>query len=258
MQYLRSLIFNVAMYAWMPIVGLAYLPFAIASPEGARAGCNAYARSTIWLLEKIVGLRSEIRGTPPTGGVLIAAKHQSFLDILLIWNAMPRPFFIMKSILKYAPFLGQYALRLGCIPVERGKRADAIKAMLAEVRSGKRDNGQLLIYPQGTRVAAGAHLPYKVGTFALYEQLGQTCVPVATNVGVFWPKRGLLRRPGLAVVEFLEPIPPGLDRSSFMAVMEQRIEAGSNALMAEAGFPVDQLPQPAEGSKIAAKAEHGA
>lgn len=238
MQLLRSLAFNVVMYAWMPVVGLAYLPWAIVSPEGARAGCDAYARSVLWLLARMTGLRTEIRGSAPTGGALVAAKHQSFLDILLIWDAMPRPFFIMKSLLRYAPILGQYALRLGCIPVHRGKRTEAIKRMLAEVRSGKRQNGQLLIYPQGTRVAPGAKLSYKVGTFALYEQLGQPCVPVATNVGVFWPKRGALRRPGLGVAEFLEPIPPGLDRASFMEVMERRIEEGSNRLMAEAGFPV--------------------
>lgn len=243
MQLLRSLAFNVVMYVWMLVVGLAYLPWAIVSPEGARAGCDAYARSVLWLLARMTGLRTEVRGVPPTGGALVAGKHQSFLDILLIWDSMPRPFFIMKSLLRFAPILGQYALRLGCIPVHRGKRTEAIKRMLAEVRSGKRQNGQLLIYPQGTRVAPGARLPYKVGTFALYEQLGQPCVPVATNVGVFWPKRGALRRAGLGVVEFLEPILPGLGRATFMATMERRIEEASNRLMAEAGFPVALAPQ---------------
>ena len=243
MQLLRSLLFNAAMYVWMLILGIVFLPWAIVSPEGARAACNTYARTTLRLLAAMTGLRTQVRGTPPLGGTLVAAKHQSFLDIIVIWSALPRPFFIMKSLLRFAPILGQYALRLGCIPVHRGKRAEAIKRMLAEVRSGKRANGQLLIYPQGTRVAPGAHLPYKVGTFALYEQLGQPCVPVATNVGVFWPKRGALRKPGLGVVEFLEPIPPGLDRATFMATMEERIEIASNRLMAEAGFPVSQAPQ---------------
>ncbi|WP_179379089.1 lysophospholipid acyltransferase family protein [Jannaschia marina] len=238
MQLFRSALFNALMYLWMAVLGIACVPLLIASPEGARWTCSFYARTTLWMLEKIVGLRTEVRGTPPTGGVLLAAKHQSFLDIIIIWSALERPFFIMKSILKYAPFLGQYAYRLGCIPVARGRRAEAIKQMLAEVRSGRRAGGQLMIYPQGTRVAPGAHVPYKVGTFALYEQLGQPCVPVATNVGLFWPKRGLLRRQGLGVVEFLEPIPPGLDRATFMATMEERIESASNRLMEEAGFPV--------------------
>ena len=243
MQLIRSLVFNFVLYAWMAVLGIVYAPWAIVSPVGARAACDAYARHVRWMLHHIVGLRTEVRGTPPEGAALVAAKHQSFLDILVLWDALPRGFFVMKSILRYAPVLGQYALRLGCIPVHRGKRAEAIKRMLAEVTSGQRESGQLLIYPQGTRVAPGAVMPYKIGTFVLYEQLGQPCVPVATNVGLFWPKRGVLRKRGLGVVEFLEPIQPGLDRTTFMRLLEERIELASNRLMEEAGFPVAKTPQ---------------
>lgn len=244
MQLLRSLLFNAWMYVWMAVLGIVFAPWALFSAQGARRACDTYARHVLNVMPILLGLRAEVRGTVPTGEVLIAAKHQSFLDIFMIWNAIPRGFFIMKALLRFAPFLGQYALQLGCIPVHRGKRAEAIKAMLAEVKSGKRAGGQLVIYPQGTRVAPGAHRAYKVGTFALYEQLGQPCVPVAANVGLFWPKRGLLRKPGTAVVEFLEPIPPGLDRATFMSEMERRIEEASNRLMVEAGFPADKLPTP--------------
>ncbi|WP_299814571.1 lysophospholipid acyltransferase family protein [uncultured Jannaschia sp.] len=243
MQLIRSLVFNLAIYVWMAILGIVYAPWAIVSPRGARAACDAYARHVRRMLHHIVGLRTEVRGTPPEGAVLVAAKHQSFLDILVLWDALSRGFFVMKSILRYAPVLGQYAIRLGCIPVHRGKRAEAIKRMLVDVTSGRRERGQLLIYPQGTRVAPGVIAPYKIGTFVLYEQLGQPCVPVATNVGLFWPKRGVLRKRGLAVVEFLEPIPPGLNRTTFMRTLEERIERASNRLMEEAGFPVAKAPQ---------------
>ncbi|WP_371157471.1 lysophospholipid acyltransferase family protein [Jannaschia sp. 2305UL9-9] len=246
MQLIRSLVFNVTMYVWMAVIGIVFAPWAIMSPDGARRACDIYARHTLWLLRVLTGLRTEVRGTPPTEAALVAAKHQSFLDILMIWVAMPRGFFVMKAILRFAPFLGAYALRLGCIPVHRGKRAEAVRMMLSEVRSGKRAGGQLLIYPQGTRVAPGVVAPYKIGTYALYEQLGQPCYPVATNVGVFWPKRGLLRKPGLGVVEFLDPIPPGLDRATFMALLNEKVETASNRLMAEAGFPIaETAPKPA-------------
>jgi 1-acyl-sn-glycerol-3-phosphate acyltransferase len=85
-------------------------------------------------------------------------------------------------------------------------------------------------------VAPGARKPYKVGTGLLYEQLAQPCVPVATNVGVFWPKRGIMRHPGLAVVEFLPPIAPGLPVPEFMKRLEAEVETQSDRLMAEAGF----------------------
>jgi 1-acyl-sn-glycerol-3-phosphate acyltransferase len=244
MQHVRSLIFNAAMYVWMAVIGIGMAPVAIFSTRVTRWVMNTYCRGVLWLLRVIVGLRVEFRGTPPTGGALVASKHQSFLDVMALWITVPRGFFIMKAILKYAPILGQYGLRVGCIPVERGGRGEAIRRMIQEVRSGRRQDGQLLIYPQGTRVAAGAHVPYKVGTFALYEQLGQPCYPVATNIGVFWPKRGVLRRPGTAVMEYLEPIPTGLKRPEFMAALEGRIERASNLLMIEAGMDAASLPAP--------------
>ena len=61
-------------------------------------------------------------------------------------------------------------------------------------------------------------------------------MPAATNVGVFWPRHGLYRKPGLAVVEFLPRIKPGLTNAEFMAELERSIETASNRLMAEAGF----------------------
>jgi 1-acyl-sn-glycerol-3-phosphate acyltransferase len=249
MQWLRSLAFNGAMYVWMLICGLVGLPGMLLSPEGARRTMSFYARSTLRILAVMTGLRTEIRGTPPAGEALVAAKHQSFHDVIALWSAVPRGFFIMKALLRFAPILGQYALRVGCIPVHRGRRAEAVRGMLEEVRSGRRAGGQLMIYPQGTRIAPGVVAPYKVGTFALYEQLGQPCYPVATNVGLFWPKRGVLRRPGTAVLEFLEPIPPGLPRSAFMTLLEERIETASNRLLAEAGFPV-AAPPPTRGDPV--------
>ena len=96
-----------------------------------------------------------------------------------------------------------------------------------------------MIYPQGTRVAPGAKKPYKVGTAVLYEGLGFPCVPVATNAGVFWPRTGVMRKPGLAIVDFLDPIEPGVGRDDFLARLEDVIETRSNELMLEVGFDPD-------------------
>lgn len=240
MQHVRSLLFIAQMYVAMLVLAIAFFPWAVMSSAGAHAACHAYCRWVFWTLAWMTGLRTEVRGTPPTGEVMIAAKHQSFLDIMMIYHAVPRGKFIMKRELIYAPLLGQYALRIGSVPVNRGKRGAAIAKMLADVKSGKQEGGQLIIYPQGTRVAPGAKRPYKIGTGALYEQLGQPCVPVATNVGVFWPRHGILRKPGLAVVEFLPEIAPGLPRHDFMARLEAEVETASDALMAEAGFHADR------------------
>ncbi|WP_103258948.1 lysophospholipid acyltransferase family protein [Tabrizicola aquatica] len=235
-RWLLSLVFIIQMYLAMAVIAVAFAPWALFSRQGARTACKTYCRWVIFTLRLLCGTRCEVRGLAPTGEAVIAAKHQSFLDIILIFNAVPAGKFIMKRELIYTPFLGQYALKIGCVPVNRGKRGAAIAKMKADVAKGTAEPGQLIIYPQGTRVAPGASRPYKVGTGLLYEQLAQPCVPVATNVGVFWPKRGVLRKPGLAVVEFLDPIAPGLKVPHFMARLEEEVETHSNRLMAEAGF----------------------
>lgn len=233
LQYLLSLVFIVQMYLVMAIFAVVFLPWALMSPDGARAACHNYTRWVAFSARWLIGLRCEIRGEVPQYPVLVAAKHQSFLDILMIFGALPRPFFIMKKELVWAPILGWYALRLGCIPVDRGKRGQAIKAMLARVAAGEAQGGQLVIFPQGTRVAPGAKKPYKVGIAALYQDLGQDCVPVATNVGVFWPRHGILRKPGVAVVEFLPAIPAGQANAAFMEQLEHAVETGTDRLLAE-------------------------
>ena len=235
-RWLLSLIFIIQMYLAMAVIALVFAPWALVSRHGARVACKTFCRWTIFSLRLLTGLKSEVRGTPPAGEALIAAKHQSFLDIILIFNAVPAGKFIMKRELMFTPFLGQYALRIGCVPVDRGKRGAAIARMKADVAAGAAEPGQLIIYPQGTRVAPGDKKPYKVGTGLLYDQLSQPCYPVAANVGLFWPKRGILRKPGLAVVEFLPPIAPGLPVADFMAQLETRVESRSDSLMAEAGF----------------------
>ena len=238
MLLVRSLVFDAVLYGLMLVMGILCAPMAIWSADGANAAIKAYCRAALWSLRVICGLRVEVRGTVPTGDVIVCAKHQSFLDILILSATLPRVSFIMKRELRWAPILGLYALRIGSTPVARGQRSRAMKEMVAHAGKGTGRPRQLVIYPQGTRVAPGAVMPYKVGAGVLYDRFGKPCVPAATNVGVFWGRHSLYRRPGLAVLEFLEPIPPGLPVAEFMARVEEVVETRSNALMREAGFEV--------------------
>ena len=239
LRFVMSLIFVVQNALAMAVLGLVFAPYALVAKRGALMACKTYCAWVLWTARWMVGIRYEIRGTPPTGEVIIAAKHQSFLDIMLIFYHVPWAKFIMKRELLWTPIIGLYAKRLGCIPVNRGKRGQAIAKMVQDVAKEFADPGQLIIYPQGTRVPPGQFKPYKVGTAILYEGLRQPCVPVATNVGLYWPKGSIMRYPGTAIVEFLDPIPPGRGREAFLAELEQVVEARSDALMREGGFDPD-------------------
>lgn len=237
-QYFMSFVFIGQMYLMMALMAIFFTPLAIIDRENAIWAVHTYCKWVRWTARWMVGLRSEVRGDVPTGEVLVCPKHQSFFDIIIIVSVLPHPRFIMKAELKWAPILGYYAHRIGCVPVDRGKKAKAMQQMISGVKKLHDWPGQLMIYPQGTRVAPGADKPYKIGSGVLYEGLQQDCVPAATNVGVFWPRHGVYRKPGLAVVEFLPPIKAGMPLGPFMAELEEVVETNSNRLMAEAGFIV--------------------
>ncbi len=235
-QWLRSLIFIIQMYLMMPLMALVFVPAALFSRTAVYTFVRTYARYVRWSLGWITGLKTEIRGEIPQGELMIASKHQSFLDVVMIVSVAWHPRFIIKRELHRLPIFRFFGGRMGNVPVRRGDRGKAISKMKADVDSGASLPGQLVIYPQGTRIAPGVVSPYKIGTGLLYEQTGQVCAPAATNVGLFWPKHGIMRKPGVAVLEFLPRIESGQDRVKFMKVLEEVIETGSNRLMAEAGF----------------------
>lgn len=236
MLLIRSVVYDILMYSLMLVMGILCAPLAIWSRDGAYWAMRKYATYAIWLLEKICGLRVEVRGSVPDGTFIVCSKHMAFLDILLLARELPRFKFIMKAELKWAPILGLYAMRIGTIPVKRGKKGQAMKGMVSDVEKQSVEEGQTVIYPQGTRVLPGVKMPYKAGAGVLYGRLGQTCYPVATNIGVFWGRRSPYRKPGVAVMEFLDPIPPGLPIKEFLSLLEETIETRSDALMKEAGF----------------------
>ena len=140
----------------------------------------------------------------------------------------------MKRELFWIPFHGWFSHKFEMIPVDRDKGPAALRRMLREAKSRIADGREIIIFPEGTRRAPGAPPDYKTGVILLYAALGVACVPVALNSGVFWPRRSLTRRPGTIVVEFLDPVPPGLPKGEFLARLTSAIETASARLLAEA------------------------
>ena len=233
---LRSLAFNIAFYAILIGYMIAALPiFLLPRRLGFRV-VRAWARSSLWACRAIAGLRAEFRGLDriPPGGLLVAAKHQSLWETFALLTVLDDPTYVLKRELLWIPVFGWYAWKFRMIPVERGGGARALRNLLAHARDEISRNRQIIIFPEGTRRPPGAPPAYRQGIVRLYTQLGVPCLPVALNSGVFWPRRRFLRRPGTIVVEFLEPIPPGLDGAEFVKMLQARIEAASLALLVEA------------------------
>lgn len=235
MLVLRSAVFTVWMFATLILLGIGCLPLLL-TRRGALWAIQTWAKGILWALRVFCGMRVEVRGVQhrPGGAALVASKHQGELDGIAPFALLDDPCFVLKEELMRLPILGWYAASSRMIPVNRGGGSAAVKALSAAAKDRLTEARQIVIFPEGTRQLPGAPPAYKSGVSALYRDLGFPCVPVATNSGLFWPAKGLLRYPGVCVYEFLEPIPPGLPRAAFMRELEERIETASTALAAEA------------------------
>jgi 1-acyl-sn-glycerol-3-phosphate acyltransferase len=238
---LRSLVFNAGFYLWTLVIGLYGAPLLLAPPRYVMEFGRLWAAGALGLLAWTVGLRHEIRGVEnlPAGAAIIALKHQSAWDTVILPVMFRHPAIVIKHELAWLPIYGWYAVRAGGIPVDRGAGASALKRMMVRARRAVAEGRPIAIFPEGTRTAVGARLPYHPGVAALYTQLGVPLVPVALNSGVFWGRRSFLKFPGRIVLEILPAIAPGRPRRQVMVELESRIEAATARLVAEAQGTAD-------------------
>jgi 1-acyl-sn-glycerol-3-phosphate acyltransferase len=236
---LRALLFNVAFYIDTVVMGVLALPFLLAPRHICMQFGRFWAQSVLFLVKWTVGLDSEIRGLEnvPPGGCLIAMKHQSMWDTLILPPLLGDPAVVIKRELQFVPIYGWYATRSGSIFIDRKGGARALRRMVGAAKRAVAMGRPVVIFPQGTRTRPGlpiAKMPYQPGVAALYRELAVPLVPAAVNSGLYWGRRAFLKRPGRIVLEFLVPIPPGLPRREVMPELEARIEKATAALEREA------------------------
>jgi 1-acyl-sn-glycerol-3-phosphate acyltransferase len=236
MTALRSFAFNVAFYVNIIVLMIVGLPLTLLGRHGVFFMARLWSRNSLWLLEKICGLRVEFRGVEniPQGGYILAAKHQSFLETFALLRHAHDFAIIFKRQLVWIPLFGLYLVGGRQIAIDRSHGRAALTQIVAKAREVLGAGRQIMIYPEGTRRPPGAPPRYKYGVAAIYAGNSAPCVPVAVNTGLYWGRRDSTRRPGVAVIEYLPPIPPGLDRDAFFGRLESAIEEASARLNAAA------------------------
>ena len=224
MALLRSLIYAAIFY---PATALWVLAGIVASWIGQRptsAVVLSWTDLNHWLAKYVLGIRTHIEGSVPSGPHLIAVKHQSMFETLEMMRLSKTPVVVLKRELADIPLFGTLTRRYGVIPVEREAGAKALREMLAAGNQAVQAGRQVIIYPEGTRVPVGSTPPLKPGFAGLYRALGLPVVPVAVDSGPLWG-RGLVHRAGTIRFKIGETIPAGLKRDE----IEARVHAGINA-----------------------------
>ena len=235
MTTVRSVLFAASFVAATALLVFLLSPALLASRRAARRAGAVWGHVTIFLLRCTAGIRHEIRGPLPPPGCIVAAKHQSAWETLALAALLPDPVYVVKRELLSIPGVGWYFRRAGQIAVDRQGGASALRHMVQGARAALENGAQIVVFPEGTRVAPGERRPYHPGIAALYRETSAAVVPVALNSGRHWSRRGFRMRPGTIRLEFLEPIEPGLARRAFMARLEQRIEEACRDIEADTG-----------------------
>ncbi len=243
MIILRSLLFNILFYLNLVVLLMGALVTLALPRRAVLKMAELWGRVSVWLLRVVCGTKVELRGLEnlPKGALIVAAKHQSTWETFALLRLFDDFTFIVKRELMRIPIFGWCMWKAGMVPVDRGAGSQALIDMTARANKEIRSGRQLIIFPEGTRRAAGAEPRYKFGVAHLYVEVGVPCVPVALNSGLFWPRRALLRLPGTIIVEFLPPIPPGLEKDVFFKRLQSDIETATARLLAEGRAELERL-----------------
>jgi 1-acyl-sn-glycerol-3-phosphate acyltransferase len=165
---------------------------------------------------------------PGKGPYVVVANHQSILDILLL-SRVPREMkWVAKDELFRIPWVGWMLRMSGDIPIRRGDAESGGEA-LARAKVYLSRGMSVMVFPEGTRSARGALLPFKSGAFRLAIDAGVPVLPIVVHgTAAGMPKGGPWVNPCRAVARLLEPVPVepfGDDAARLRDEVRARIQA---------------------------------
>ncbi len=192
-------------------------------------------------MQIFAGIHIEARGREhlPAGAFIVASKHQSWGDGFATYDQFDDLAFVTGDHLEQFPLMGTILRKLGAIVVNNCGGHDARQALAARAADAHARGRRILIYPEGNLAKVGEKFRYRSGVWHMYRDFDMPVVPLASNLGLFWPQEAYRKTPGRATLEFLPPIPTGLDKAEFLARLEAAVEDRTAELIAEAtGRPI--------------------
>jgi len=234
---MRTVLFQIAYWMTSIFFALTAAPMLLIPSRGPTvAWIRLYTQVMTFWMRTIAGVRVAVRGRErlPEGPCIIAAKHQSWGDGIVMFSELSDLAFVTGDHLEKFPLLGGILRKMGAIVVDNCGGAYARARLVdEELKKAQASNRRILIYPEGHLAPVGERYRYRRGVYHMYAAYGCPAIPVATNLGLYWPQQSWRLAPGEAVIEFLDPIPPGLEKEDFMARLEAAIETRSLELLGE-------------------------
>lgn len=210
MSYIRAFLFYLLMMSATVVHSLFCLVFVSWMPFGIRfrvvSSINYFY---IAWLRLTCGVRYEVIGRenlPKDQPFVLLANHQSEWETIYL-QLLIRPLStVLKRELLKIPFFGWGLAQLRPIAIDRGKASAAMKQLLKQGKERLGSGIPVLIFPQGTRIAAGKVGKFTKGGAMLACSAKVAVVPLYHNAGEHWPSGRFAKVPGLIRVEIGTPI----------------------------------------------------
>lgn len=232
---MRSFFFTVGFW-WISVLYVLMAAVLALLPGGAgvRWAVKRYSKRMVQLM-KLCGIKPEARGRErlPPPPFIVAPKHSSYGDGFLMYVQFDDIAFVTGDHLERFPLVPKVLEKLGAIVIDNCGGPEArrdLKASFAKAAEAKRI---VLIYPEGNLSKVGKHHRFRAGVWHMQEASQWPVVPVATSLGLRWQQEDFKKYPGPAVIEFLDPIPPGLGKDEFLKRLSGEIIANTDRLVAE-------------------------
>ncbi|MBL6857468.1 MAG: 1-acyl-sn-glycerol-3-phosphate acyltransferase [Pelagibacteraceae bacterium] len=227
MQFIRSLIFNIFLYLGIICVLILAVPTLFLPAKFALYCGKFLAYYIIFILKVFLNTNVIFHGLEHLKKVekfFVASAHQSMFETFAFQAPLDYPIFILKKELLRIPLFGWYLKKIGSIEIVRETTTKDNLSFFDKIKKTiYKNNRPLLIFPQGTRVKFNEIVPFKKGVGRIYDALGLHCIPVALNSGKIWPKNSFFKHPGDIHITFLEPIKPGIEKNTFIKILEEKI-----------------------------------
>jgi len=197
-QWLGSVVFTIYLFGSVAAFATVAFAAAIFSRVAAYAVARAWARAALFALRVLCGLDYEVEGRERIGtqSAVVLIKHSSAWETIAQLVIFPRQCWVMKRELLWVPFLGWVLLLFEPIAINRKGGRTAVEQIIREGQDRLERGYWVMIFPEGTRVPIGQKRRYGISGTLLAAAAGRPILPVAHDAGVYWPRRGWLKRPG--------------------------------------------------------------
>lgn len=227
MLVIRSLIFLLLQLLLTPVFStLAIFTFPF-SPLTRYRLISSYARTMLWLLRVVCGIRHQVRGMEniPSAPCVVLCKHQSAWETLALQVIFPPQAWVLKRELLWLPFFGWGLAMTSPIAINRSDGKGAVKQLLKQGKERLAQGFFVVIFPEGTRIPFGQRGKYKIGGALLAASASVPVVPVAHNAGRLWGRNSFIKHPGIVTMSIGMPIATqGLKADEINARTEAWIE----------------------------------